>query len=127
VRSSILRVQSGCQRGSGTFWGVIDNNGGLRTGSCGEEGNAHSPPDIRYGKEPTKGKRLMRRPPPSQEPAGETEADAAKKQSAGGDSAILRGQSGRERCSGRLYGVGVSGLSSRPVIKFPCFLQSILS
>jgi hypothetical protein len=56
---------------------VVENNGGLRTGSCGEEGNAHSPPDIHYGKEPNKGKRLMRRSAPSQEPAGKTEADAA--------------------------------------------------
>jgi type II secretory pathway pseudopilin PulG len=50
---SILRAQSGRQRGSGRLWGVVENNGGLRTGSCGEEGNAHSPPDIHYSKEPT--------------------------------------------------------------------------
>jgi len=48
-----------------------------------EEGNAHSPPDIHYGKEPNKGKRLMRRPWPSEEPAGKTEADAAENNSAG--------------------------------------------
>jgi hypothetical protein len=67
-----------------------------------EEGNAHSPPDIHYSKEPNKGKRLLRRPAPSQEPAGKAEADAAEKNSEGGDSAIPRGQSGRERGSGRL-------------------------
>jgi hypothetical protein len=69
-----------------------------------EEGNAHSPPDIHYSKEPNKGKRLMRRPSPSQEPAGKTNTDAAEKNSAGDDSAILRGQSGRERGVGGCVG-----------------------
>jgi len=49
-----------------------------------EEGNAHSPPDIHYSKEPNKGKRLMRRRSPSQEPAGKAEAEAAENNSAGG-------------------------------------------
>ena len=49
-----------------------------------EEGNAHSPPDIHYSKEPNKVKRLMRRPAPSQEPAGETKTYAGENNSAGG-------------------------------------------
>ena len=56
---AILRAQSGRERGCGRSWGVVENNGGLRTGSCGEEGNAHSPPDIHYSKKPNKGKRLQ--------------------------------------------------------------------
>jgi len=40
---------------------VVENNGGLRREHLceREEGNAHSPPDIHYTKEPTKGKRLQ--------------------------------------------------------------------
>ena len=83
---------------------MVENNGGLRWEHfCErEEGNAHSPPDIHYSKEPNKVKRLMRHPAPSQEPAGKGNTDAAEKNSDGGDSAIPRGQSGRERGSGRL-------------------------
>ena len=54
---------------------MVQNNGGLRTGSCGEEGNAHSPPDIHYGKEPNKRKRLMRRSIPAQETGGKAKAE----------------------------------------------------
>jgi hypothetical protein len=63
---------------------VVENNGGLGTGLCGEEGNAHSPPDIHYSKEPTKGKRLMRRSAPSQEPAGKTQTDAGENNTGAG-------------------------------------------
>jgi len=48
-----------------------------------EGGNVHSPPDIHYSKEPTKDKRLMRRPSPSQKPAGKGKTDAAGEQNAG--------------------------------------------
>jgi len=65
-----------------------------------EEGNAHSPPDIHYNRKPNKGKRLMYRPAPSQEPAGKAKTDAAKNNSTGGDSAIVRARSGRKRACG---------------------------
>ena len=51
-------------------------------------------------KSQTKGKRVMRRSTPSQEPAGKAEADAAKNNSTGGDSAIVRARSGRKRACG---------------------------
>jgi len=52
---------------------------------CGEEGNAHSPPDIHYSKKPAKDKRLTRRPSPSQEPPGKAQADATENNSSGGE------------------------------------------
>jgi hypothetical protein len=51
-----------------------------------EEGNGHSPADRHYGKEQTAGKRLMRRPSPSQEPPGKAKADATENNRCGGDS-----------------------------------------
>ena len=72
------------------FWRQIEGLGRKKQRWAGnrfvrrEEGNVHSPPDIDYSKDPTKGKRLMRRPAPAQEPTAKTEADAAENNSAGG-------------------------------------------